>query len=231
MFSGQQREMPNDYNLEHWRANLNRGHQGKMYGFVNREWNEIWWPYPHGDSTECNQALILNLKDQCWYDTALPDSGRSAAFAPSTYRYPIMTGVDVESNNYKLWQHERGLNAVDGGASQAIRSYYVLPTMSGLKSQQPSPLGIQVKGIEADFDQVGDLRVTLEKQANARAGEVEAGPYTIAEDGSDDADQVLHIQEAGRQIRIRIESNSVDGDHKLGATYLHVEPGDESITS
>jgi len=58
---------------------------------------EIWWCYPRGHATECTHAIVYNVRENTWYDTELPNGGRSAGVFPAVYRKPLMTGVEPQS--------------------------------------------------------------------------------------------------------------------------------------
>lgn len=96
MFSGVVREVPNDYNLDWFYSNINMSQRQKCFAFTIPRFGEIWWCFPFGDATECTHAVIYNTRLQVWYDTELPNGGRSAALSPAIFRKPMMAGVDPE---------------------------------------------------------------------------------------------------------------------------------------
>ena len=96
MFNGVVREVPNMLNRDYFFDNLNYTYRQKVFAFKVPRFGEIWWCYPSGDSTEANEAVIFNVRENTWYDTALPDGGRGAAIFPSIFRRPLMTGVDEQ---------------------------------------------------------------------------------------------------------------------------------------
>ena len=94
MFNGVVREIPNNYNLGFFYRTLNRTHAQKVFAFKVPRFGEIWWCFPKDDSTEPNHAIIFNVRENVWYDTALPGMGRSAATFAPTISKPILSGVD-----------------------------------------------------------------------------------------------------------------------------------------
>jgi len=50
---------------------------------------------------------------------------------------------------------------------------------------------------------------------------LETGPYAF-----DDTTGKVDMREQRRQIRLRFDSNVLDGDFQMGRTVIHTEPGD-----
>lgn len=98
MFNGVVREVPNNLNLNFFFDNLNAEQRQKVFGFKVPKFGEIWWCFPKGSSTEPNHAVIYNVRENTWYDTALPDSGRGAGIGPTVFSKPLMTGVDAQND-------------------------------------------------------------------------------------------------------------------------------------
>lgn len=90
MYNGVVKEIPNNFNMNYFFDNLNYAQRQKVWVAKVPRWGEIWWYYPRGDSTECNDAIIYNTRENCWYDagTAL-GARRSAGFYSQVFHYPI----------------------------------------------------------------------------------------------------------------------------------------------
>jgi hypothetical protein len=97
MFNGVVREVPNNLNTNFFFDNLNMRHRQKVFAVKVPRFGEIWWCFPKGDSTEPNHAVIFNVRENIWYDTALPEGGRGAGASPIIFRRPIMTGVEPQA--------------------------------------------------------------------------------------------------------------------------------------
>lgn len=93
MFNGVVREVPNSMNLNYFYDNINQDAKNKTFGFQVPKHNEVWWCYPKGDATECTHAVVYNVKEKTWYDTELPNNGRSAGHFTNSFAAPILTGV------------------------------------------------------------------------------------------------------------------------------------------
>jgi hypothetical protein len=98
-FNGVVREVPNDLNQNFFFDNLNYQYRQKVFAFKVPRFGEIWWCFPFGDSTEPNHAIVYNVRENIWYDTALPNGGRGAGIFPAVFRKPLMSGV--EQQNYE----------------------------------------------------------------------------------------------------------------------------------
>ena len=93
MFNGVVREVPNTMNLNYFFDNINVNEQTKCFGFQVPKYGEIWWCYPKGTATECTHAVVFNVRENTWYDTELPNEGRSAGHFNNSFAAPILTGV------------------------------------------------------------------------------------------------------------------------------------------
>ena len=95
MYNGVVKEIPNTFNMNYFFDNLNYAQRQKVWVAKVPRWGEIWWYYPRGNSAECNDAIIYNVRENCWYDagTAL-GVRRSAGFYSQVFHYPITASWD-----------------------------------------------------------------------------------------------------------------------------------------
>lgn len=114
MFNGVVKELPNDMNLNFFFDELNYDYRQRIFAFKIPRYGEIWWCFPRGDSTEPNHAIIYNVRENTWYDTALPGLGRGAALSALTFPKPLMSGV--EQQDYNL----TGVTIVGGGTGYTV---------------------------------------------------------------------------------------------------------------
>jgi len=94
MFNGTVVEIPNSFNADWFFDNLNPSYAGKSFAFKVPRYGEIWFCAPLFGATEPSHAAIYNIREKCWYDTVLPEGGRSAGHFAQGFRFPIMTGVE-----------------------------------------------------------------------------------------------------------------------------------------
>lgn len=233
MFNGVVRDLPNDTNRQWFLDNINWPQRIKVFGFKVPRWNEIWWCFPLGTATECNWAVIYNYVENAWYDTPLPNGGRSAAKYEFIYNFPLVGGVlkNVDTNGYSVWQHEFGKDEISGpaGTTIAIKSSYQTNEFSVVEPQQMGQVGvdqsINYSLLEPDFDQVGDLMFTVISRANARAAEVVSDVMTINQ-VPNPGEQLVKFAHTGRLTSFKLESNTVGGDYTTGSPIIHFQPGD-----
>ena len=93
LYNGVVKEIQNTFNQNYFFDNLNYAQRQKVYVSKVPRYGEIWWFFPSGTSTECNDAIIYNIRENCWYDsgTAL-GARRSAGYFSQVFHYPINAG-------------------------------------------------------------------------------------------------------------------------------------------
>lgn len=96
LYNGVVKEVPNNMNQNWFFDNLNYAQRQKVYVTKVPRYGEIWWFYPRGDSLECNDAIVYNVREQIWYDagTAL-GARRSAGYFSQVFSYPINTSWEI----------------------------------------------------------------------------------------------------------------------------------------
>lgn len=232
MFNGVVREIPNDQNVNFFFDGINMAQRQKVFAYKVPRFGEIWWCYPRGSATECNHAVIYNRRENYWYDTPLPASGRSDGIFAKVYSKPFMAGIDVNGSNlYPLWQHETGTDAINGSSVQPIRSYFETGDISLLTTDKPDSKSLRVERVEPDFVQTGDLTLTVTGEANVKSQTITSVTKTIPEGLVSADEQTVTFKDGVRRImRFKFESNTSGGDYQLGETFGHIEPNDGRVT-
>lgn len=230
MFNGVVREVPNAMNLDFFFDNINFTWRQKAFAFKVPRWGEIWFCAPLGNATECNHAVIYNVRENTWYDTPLPGTGRSLGYFASVYEKPFTTDLvqDPTEGGFTLWQMETGTDQINGSEVQPIRSNITTNELDMLDSGIDKAM--RVEFVEPDFVQKGPLTLTVKGRANARATDIESASQTFAEVATDADDQVVRFKKNYRLMRFTIESNTAGGDFYMGKTLAHIEPTDGRIT-
>jgi hypothetical protein len=229
MFNGVVREVPNTMNLNYFFDGLNQRQRSKVFAFKVPRYGEVWWCYPRGDATECTHAVIYNVRENCWYDTELPNGGRSAGQFNNSFAAPILTGVENTGSGYRVWVHEQLTDEYEGPNVRPIRSYFETADISRLVQGQSEYLRITT--IEPDFVQRGPMTVQVTGRANARAPEVFSTQFQFPETASSDKpyEQIVMLKEQRRELRVRFESNAVYGDYQMGQIIGHMSSGDKTV--
>ena len=132
------------------------------------------------------------------------------------------------SGGYGIWQHEVGLNKVTLNAETAVLSNFTTCDISwvgGTPSAHNSPSinrRTHLRRIEPDFVQVGTLNMSVLGKPFAQGLEEDSGPFPFT---SDTGKIDLRIEH--REVRLRFESNDVDGNYEMGRVLITAEYGDE----
>jgi hypothetical protein len=122
MYNGVVKEVPNNMNQNWFFDNLNYAQRQKVYATKVPRYGEIWWFYPRGSSTECNDAIIYNIREQTWYDagTAL-GSYRSAGFFSQVFPFPVNAGTAINaSGGANLFTLTAGSGYTDGTYTNVV---------------------------------------------------------------------------------------------------------------
>lgn len=221
MFNGVVREVPNQLNLNWFYDGLNPAQRGKVFAFKVPRYGEIWWCYPRGDATECTHAVIYNVRENTWYDTELPNGGRSAGSFNNSFAAPLLTGV-VNDSGYRVWQHEFGKDEIDGQNIRPIVSYFETCDLSSMVTKGVSSY-LRINAIEPDFIQSGPMTVQVTGRANARAPEVYSTEFEFPESATQPYEQIVMLKEQRRELRVKFKSNAVNGDYQMGQIVGHIE--------
>ncbi len=89
MYNGTVQELPNDMNLNWFYDNVNPEQRQKVWAWKVPRYGEIWWFFPYGTSTECNAAVIYNVREKTWYDALLV---RTAGAPARVHPRPVACG-------------------------------------------------------------------------------------------------------------------------------------------
>jgi hypothetical protein len=223
-YNGVVREVPNQMNLNWFFDGLNAQQRSKVFAFKVPRYGEIWWCFPRGDATECTHAIIFNVRENSWYDTALPSVGRVAGGYSNAYAAPILTDAG-DAGTVKVWVHEQGVDMIDGQRIAPIESYFETCDISAVAKGQDASL--RVETIEPDFIQSGDMTVNITGRVNARAPEVVGTTFTFPDDPNEPHEEIVLTKEQRRELRFRFGSNVVGGDYQAGQIIAHIGIADK----
>lgn len=98
LYNGVVKEIPNTYNQNYFFDNLNYAQREKVWVSKVPRFGEIWWFYPEGNSTECNNAIIYNTRENVWYDAGFAiGAQRSAGYFSQVFHYPIAAEWNINA--------------------------------------------------------------------------------------------------------------------------------------
>ena len=229
MYNGVVQEVENKQNFNYFFDNLNIKQRQKVWASKVPRWGEIWWFFPSGDSEECNDAIIYNVREKVWYDAGRAmGARRSAGVFSEVFRYPIWGGWEENTaTGYTLWQHEKGTNEVYASYVNAIDSYFetnAIGSEIGLVGavQQPGDnQWTRCERIEPDFVQVGEMYLVVTGKSYAEDVDDPSDPYTFQPDTLK-----VDMKEQRREMRLRFGSNTQNGDYFMGRVLMSIETGD-----
>lgn len=229
MYNGVVQEVPNTQNMNWFFDNLNYVQRQKVWVTKVPRWGEIWFFYPRGDATECNDAVIYNVREKVWYDAGqAPGAYRSAGTFSEVFRQPIWAGN--EENNvgtYTLWQQETGVNQIYLNFVNAINSYFETPplgTYAGLVGATAQPgdnLWTRCERVEPDFVQTEQMYLVVTGKGYADDVDQPSDPYYFETDTLK-----VDMREQRREMRLRFGSNTYNGNYFMGKVLLSLDTGD-----
>jgi len=228
-YNGVVQEIENKQNANFFFDNLNYAQRQKVWVSKVPRWGEIWWFFPSGDSTECNDAIIYNVREKVWYDSgAALGARRSAGVFSEVFRRPIWGGNEVNTTGkYTLWQHETGTNRVYTNNVDAIESSIetnVIGARAGLVGSVEQPgdnVWTRIERIEPDFVQSGAMDVIITGKSYAEDVDDPSDPYTFNPDTLK-----IDMKEQRREMRLKFVSNTQNGNYFMGRVLLSIDVGD-----
>jgi hypothetical protein len=99
LYNGVVKEIPNTFNQNYFFDNLNYDAREKVWVTKVPRFGEIWWFYPRGNATECTDAVIYNVRENCWYDAGeATGAQRSAGFFSQIFPFPIAADWNINAS-------------------------------------------------------------------------------------------------------------------------------------
>jgi hypothetical protein len=170
LYNGTVKEIPNSFNQNFFFDNLNYAQRQKVWVTKVPRFGEIWWFYPSGDSEECDNCIIYNVRENCWYDAGFADGAtRTAGYFSQVFKYPINAGATLTTADPIF---TTTINTTNGSA--VIR----VPITNQIGQDQVCvatgvPANAIVRAI-APSGTAGYFDVTLSEAATATASNVDA---------------------------------------------------------
>jgi hypothetical protein len=122
LYNGVVKEIPNQMNQNYFFDNLNYNQRQKVWATKVPRFGEIWWFYPRGSSTECNDAIIYNIRENTWYDAGIAlGARRSAGYFSQVFAYPIAADWETLPQEVLL---EQSMTYTSGFNKILLNTYY-----------------------------------------------------------------------------------------------------------
>lgn len=186
-------------------GNINPAQLDKIFAGLNSQFNEVWWFYPSLSSTEIDSYVKYNYVEQVWDYGKLT---RTAWEDHENFPNPLAT----DANGF-LYNHESGVDA-DGAPMDSFAQTGYLAIAEG------DDLGF-LERIVPDFTSLaGPLAVSLFAVDYPNSDTpTQYGPFTV----TPGVTPYLLARARGRGISLRIESNSLGGNFRMGALRARLQ--------
>lgn len=150
LYNGVVKEIPNNMNQNYFFDNLNYAQRQKVYVSKVPRFGEIWWYYPRGNSTECNDAIVYNIRENTWYDAGQAiGARRTAGYFSQVFHYPVNAGSAINATG-----------AIDSVIIANAGSGYTDGTYTGLVVSGGTGTGAQI-GVVVSGGMVTSVTVEL----------------------------------------------------------------------
>jgi len=207
-------------------SDINRSQFGQIFSGTNEGFNEVWWFYCSQDSTTVDKYVIYNYAEDLWYYGSM---ARTAWLDTALRNYPVAA---TYANN--LVYHEYGVDDNVTGTPAAIEAsitsaqydigdghnfafvYRMLPdlTFRGSTAGTTPQVTMYLQGLNnsgSGITQSGDANV----------------PYTGPAPSVINVDQYtgqIYIRIRGRQMQMKLTSNTLGTQWQLGAPRIDIRP-------
>ena len=200
--------------------NVNTSQLSKVTAGSNTEFNEVWWFYPSASSENNDRYVVYNYADKLWFygtiDRTAWDQGGVSGF-------PIAASPDGN-----IYFQENGFSDGSTNPPSPINSYIESSGVDIGDGQQ----FMSVKRIMPDIgfrNSTGDPLATFTLNARTYPGsgttQTQSGNTvrTVASPVEQYTEQ-LDVRIRGRAVSIKVESNQVNTQWRLGTTRIDLRP-------
>ena len=207
-------------------SDINRTQFDQVFSGTNEGFNEVWWFYCSQDSTTIDKYVIYNYAEDLWYYGSM---ARSAWLDTALRSYPVAA---TYVNN--LVYHENGVDDGTTGTPTAIEAsitsaqydigdghnfafvYRMLPdlTFRGSTAGTTPQVTMYLQGLNnsgSGITQTGDAGVTYSGSAPSV---INVDQYTGQ----------IYIRIRGRQMQMKLTSNTLGTQWQLGAPRIDIRP-------
>jgi hypothetical protein len=211
VFDGQVKELPSPVQY-HVYDNLNQQQQQKVFGSLNRKFQEIIFFYVSDDASddEPDKYVSFNYETGTWSIGSLARTAWHDSFGVRLVPYA------ASSDGY-LYNQETGVN--DDGS--AMSSYIESSAVEFDAQGQPDGTNVfMIDKVIPAGTITGSVSLTLKsKKYPDDSSETTKGPFTISPTTSK-----VSLRAKGRQMKMRIASSAVGDNWELGTFRVNVRP-------
>ena len=242
VFNGVVLPLENNLNRQTFFDSLDMSKRQRVFGVKNVSRDEIWWFYPEkgkAASVGCTRAVIYNVVDNTWYDTAIE---RAAGYFDNTGGNMYTVGKNLvpypnDPNSY-VWEHEVGNDQVNlyktpDQQVKAIPSFFTTPIISyATFNPQKQVAGIDYNiGIERiEPNIVGTKKIKMTVSINTYeypASTPVTTTYDLTTDGEENTVRpAINERKQGRNINFTFKSEGIGSGYQMGTTFVLAEIDD-----
>ena len=221
VYTGRVQELPSSVK-DYVFGDINLQQAQKIQAGTIKDFGEVIWFYCSSDASEIDRYVIFNSFEKCWYFGTL---SRTAWLDSSSRDYPI----GANSVDFKLYNHELGLNDGEGTSPSGISAYVesadfeigegdrfqfiskIIPDISFFGSTDPAPAAIfSLK--PRNFS--GSAYGTSDDSTITGTKMVDVQEFT----------EQAYVRVRGRQAAFRVESSGTNIAWKLGVPRIDIRP-------
>ena len=147
--------------------------------------------------------------------------------AAATGTGAVLLTFSLPPNRIQVFQHEIGVDAIDGQNVEAIESYFETNDLGWVTGgpSQPAMEGanrwLRVERVEPDFLMQGEMELIVTGRPYAQSQYAPSDPYVF--DGNTNK---IDMKEQRRELRLQFRSNVVGGDYQTGKIIISADIGD-----
>jgi len=202
---------------------LDKGQYEQVFAGTLEEYHEIWWFYCDSQRVAPNKYVVYNYLEDIWY---IGSMNRSAWYDSPINDFPL-----AATDTYNLVEHENGNDDGQGSTSSPINAYItsgrfgiesgdsftfvdkLIPDMSFVGSDSNNP--------SVDFTILtGDEPGALDHASVGGDSEKEVQVLTTVDNYTD----IVNIRMRGRDMALKIASDSLGTRWQLGTPRLNMRP-------
>lgn len=119
VYNGQVRKIPcpiERYIL----GEVNYGEKDKVYAGTNSAFNEVWWFYPSGTTSECDKYVVYNYAEDCWY---YGTAARTVILDDTNTDYVLTSIYNSSDNSARIYVQDYGIDDYTTPSAAAIPAY------------------------------------------------------------------------------------------------------------
>ena len=147
--------------------------------------------------------------------------------AAATGTGAVLLTFSLPPNRIQVFQHEIGVDAIDGQNVEAIESYFETNDLGWITGgpSQPAMEGanrwLRVERVEPDFLLQGEMELVVTGRPYAQSQDAPSSPYMF-----DANTNKIDMKEQRRELRLQFRSNVVGGDYQTGKIVISADIGD-----